>query len=162
MTSLLTRVKDTLRHGWNAFRDENYLDSLHVHGGGNLGYYASPSRNRLSFSNERSIISSIYTRLSIDVSNIDFRHVRTDSEGRYLNDINSGLQDCLQVDPNIDQGPDQFFRDIAMTTRMFPLWIPEESTSGRSVSGKWSTGSRGTFVSVCMTTEKRREAYDGR
>jgi hypothetical protein len=70
----------------------------------------------LSFSGgERSIISSIYTRLGIDVSGIDIRHVRTDSDGRYLNDILSGLQDCLTVDPNLDQGPEQFRRDIAMS-----------------------------------------------
>ena len=115
MASLLSRVKEGLKHSWNAFRDENYLDSLHVHGSHGMGYYASPSRNRLTFSNERSIISSIYTRLSIDVSNVDFRHVRTDKEGRYLEDMASGLQDCLQNDPNIDQLPKQFLRDIAMT-----------------------------------------------
>jgi hypothetical protein len=115
MAGLFSRVKDGLKHSWNAFRDENYLDSLHVHGGASMGYYAPPSRSRLSYSNERSIISSIYTRLGIDVAGIDIRHVRTDSDGRYLEDIASGLQDCLQVDPNIDQGPQQFLQDVAMT-----------------------------------------------
>lgn len=115
MASLFSRVKEGLKHSWNAFRDENYLDSLHVHGNHGMGYYASPSRNRLSFSSERSIISSIYTRLGIDVSGVDIRHVRTDEEGRYLTDMTSGLQDCLQVDPNLDQGPRQFRQDIAMT-----------------------------------------------
>lgn len=108
-------MKSTLMHGWNIFRDENYLDGLYVHGGHGMGHYASPTRNRLSFSSERSIISSIYTRLSIDISGVDIRHVRTDAEGRYTEDINSSLQDCLQVDPNIDQGPRQFRQDIAMT-----------------------------------------------
>jgi hypothetical protein len=115
MASLLSRVKEGVKHSWNAFRDENYLDSIHVHGGHGMGYYASPSRNRLSFSSERSIISSIYTRLGVDVAGVDIRHVRTDSEGRYTGDANSGLQDCLQVDPNLDQGPQQFLQDIAMT-----------------------------------------------
>lgn len=115
MANLFTRVREGLKHSWNAFRDENYLDSLHVHGGHGVGFYASPSRNRLSFSTERSIISSIYTRLGIDVSGIDIRHVRTDDEGRYLEDVKSGLQDCLQVEPNLDQGPRQFRQDIAMT-----------------------------------------------
>lgn len=115
MANLFTRVKEGLRHSWNAIRDANYLDGIHSHGGHGMGYYASPSRNRLSFSSERSIISSIYTRLSIDVAGIDIRHVRTDAEGRYLSDMISGLQDCLQVDPNLDQGPQQFHQDIAMT-----------------------------------------------
>jgi len=116
MAGLLSRVKEGFRHSWNAFLDENYLDGLHSHNGvGGLGYYASPSRNRLSFSSERSIISSIYTRLGIDVAGIDIRHVRTDADGRYIGDMNSGLQDCIQVDPNLDQSPQQFQQDIAMT-----------------------------------------------
>lgn len=117
MAGLLSRVKDSFKHSWNAFRDENYLYEMHsAHNGvGGLGYYASPSRNRLSFSSERSIISSIYTRLGIDVAGIDIRHVRTDADGRYIGDMNSGLQDCIQVDPNLDQSPQQFQQDIAMT-----------------------------------------------
>lgn len=115
MASLLSRVKEGFKHSWNIFRDENYLDGLHVYGGHSSGYYGPPSRSRLSFSNERSIISSIYTRLGIDVSGIDLRHVRLDEEGRYLKDISSGLQDCLTVEPNLDQGPRQFRQDVAMT-----------------------------------------------
>jgi hypothetical protein len=116
MTSLFTRVKTGLKHSWNIFRDDNYLNGLHAMGNHTgSSYYASPSRSRYSFSNERSIISSIYTRLSIDVSAIDIRHVRTDDEGHYLNDMNSGLQDCLTVEPNLDQGARQFRQDIAMT-----------------------------------------------
>jgi hypothetical protein len=116
MASLLSRMKNTLKHGWNVFTDPSYIDGLHVSGGNGFGYYTSPSRNRSSYSSERTLISSIYTRLSIDVSGIDIRHVRTDDEGRYLNDIvTSGLHDCLTVDPNLDQGPRQFRQDIAQT-----------------------------------------------
>ena len=116
MANLFSRVKDSLRHSWYVFKDSNYLDNFHTTGAEIGGYWGgSPSRNRMSFSHERSIISSIYTRLGIDVSGIDIRHVRMDEEGRYLNDILSGLQDCLTVDPNLDQGPRQFRQDMAMT-----------------------------------------------
>lgn len=115
MAGLLTRMKDGLKHGWNLFRDESYLDGPHYNGGYSSGYSGPPSRTRLSYTSERSIISSIYVRLGIDVSGVDIRHVRTDDDGRYLNDMNSSLQDCLQVDPNLDQGPRQFRQDIAMT-----------------------------------------------
>lgn len=115
MAGLLSRVRETLKHSWNVFRDDNFIDGLHQTGSSGIGYYQPPYRTRPSFSNERSIISSIYTRLSIDVSGVDIRHVQTDGEGRYLNDRKSGLQDCLTVDPNKDQGPRQFRRDIAMT-----------------------------------------------
>lgn len=115
MAKLFERVVTSLRHSWNVFRDPEYLDGLHKTGGSGVGYYMPPQRTRSSYSGERTIIPSIYTRLSIDVSGIDIRHVQVDEEGRYLNDRNSGLQDCLTVDPNIDQGPRQFRQDIAQT-----------------------------------------------
>lgn len=116
MAGLLSRVKRTLKHGWNVFLDDNYTGVRSFGGHESTGYYYAPmSRSRSSYSNERSIISSIYTRLGIDVAGVDIRHVRTDDEGRYLEDMDSGLQDCLQVEPNIDQGARQFRQDIAMT-----------------------------------------------
>ncbi|QPX71467.1 portal protein [Streptomyces phage SscP1EGY] len=107
-------MKEGLKHGWNLFLEEKYL-GIHSHGGhGSFGSY-SPQRTRSSYSSERSIISSIYTRLGIDVSGVDIRHARLDEEGRYLEDIRSPLQDCLTVEPNLDQGARQFRQDIAMT-----------------------------------------------
>jgi len=115
MAGLLSRVKRTLKHSWNVFLDDDYL-GVRSFGGHETGFYYSPSsRSRSSYSNERSIISSIYTRLGIDVAGVDIRHVRTDEEGRFLEDMNSGLQDCLQIEPNLDQGARQFRQDIAMT-----------------------------------------------
>lgn len=114
MANLFSRMKEGLKHGWNLFLEEKYL-GIHSHGGhGSYGSYA-PQRTRGSYSSERSIISSIYTRLGIDVSGVDIRHARLDEEGRYLEDIRSALQDCLTIEPNLDQGARQFRQDIAMT-----------------------------------------------
>lgn len=114
MANLFSRMKEGLKHGWNLFLEEKYL-GIHSHGGhGSYGTYA-PQRSRGSYSSERSIISSIYTRLGIDVSGVDIRHAKLDEEGRYLEDIRSSLQDCLTVEPNLDQGARQFRQDIAMT-----------------------------------------------
>jgi hypothetical protein len=114
MANLFSRMKEGLKHGWNLFLEEKYL-GIHSHGGhGSYGSYA-PQRSRGSYSSERSIISSIYTRLGIDVSGVDIRHARLDKEGRYLEDIRSELQDCLTIEPNLDQGARQFRQDIAMT-----------------------------------------------
>lgn len=116
MANILSRMSEGVKHAWNIFRDGNYLDGLHSHDRG-MGYYASPHRSRVgSFGGERTIISSIYTRLSIDVAGIDIRHVKLDEEGRYLQDMtDSSLQDCLTVEPNIDQSARQFRQDIAQT-----------------------------------------------
>lgn len=74
-----------------------------------------PDRPRMRFTNERSIITSIYTRMSIDVSSVDIRHVRLDDEGRYLEDVDSGLNNCLTLEANIDQAARHFRQDIPMT-----------------------------------------------
>jgi hypothetical protein len=75
----------------------------------------SPSRSRLRIYNERSIIGSIYTRLGIDVASVDFRHVVLDDMDRYKEDIDSPLNRCLTLEPNLDQGPRAFRQDIALT-----------------------------------------------
>jgi hypothetical protein len=76
---------------------------------------ARPDKPRLTIYNDRSLISSIYTRLSIDVSGINIRHVQIDEEGRYSGEAQSDLNDCLTFEPNIDQGPRQFRQDAALT-----------------------------------------------
>lgn len=114
MAGVLSRVKESLKHGWSIFTDLNYLSGFYSNGIGS-GFSGSPSRGRPSFANERSIISSIHTRISIDVAGIDIRHVRLDDQGRYLQDMSSSLQECLTVDPNLDQGPRQFRQDIVMS-----------------------------------------------
>jgi hypothetical protein len=74
-----------------------------------------PDKSRLMIYNDRSLISSIYTRISIDVAGINIRHVKLDEEGRYFTDANSSLNDCFVFEPNIDQSPRAFRQDIALT-----------------------------------------------
>ena len=106
MVSFLER----LRKSWNVFKSgERYIPPL------DGGFNSRPDRRRMSFSNERSIISSIYTRLSIDVAAIPIRHCRLDEENRFLEEINSGLNECLSVEANIDQANDHFIRDLVLT-----------------------------------------------
>lgn len=106
-----------LKHAWNAFTnrtDERYVSTaVEYYGGASIG--GRPDRRRLLYSNERSIISSILTRLSIDVSTVDIRHVRTDENKRYKEDIDSGLNNCLTLEANIDQAARQFRIDMMMT-----------------------------------------------
>lgn len=92
----------TLKHsGWNTFDAQ----TTKSYSGLNFGpsVTASPSRRRYFSGSERTIIASIYTRIAIDVASTTFEHVRTDAEGRYLETISSGLNDCLSVEANVDQ-----------------------------------------------------------
>jgi hypothetical protein len=106
----------TLKHAWNVFTNREWDGSLKAYNGDiGAGYAYRPDRTRLRIPNERSIVSAIYTRLAIDLATIDMRHVRLDDQGRYVDDIASGLQNCLQVEANIDQASQAFRLDVALT-----------------------------------------------
>lgn len=114
----MSRVGTALMHAWNVFSNQDQkqrTQPYYGYGPTSGGYGSSPARTRFRIPNERSIISSIYTRLSIDVASIDMRHVRLDDQKRYLEDIDSGLNNCLTVEANIDQAARAFRQDVAMT-----------------------------------------------
>jgi hypothetical protein len=109
----MAKLGDRLRHAWNAFVDSNSANNrpFQTEGGSFYGGYGGrPDRMRPRFSNERSIISSIYTRIGIDVAAVPMRHVRTDAQDRYLEDISSGLDTCLTLEANVDQAVELFDR----------------------------------------------------
>lgn len=76
------------------------------------GYYYRPDRQRFSRGNERSIVTSIYNRIALDAAQIDIQHVRLDANGRYSDTIDSGLNNCLTLEANIDQTGRAFRQDI--------------------------------------------------
>jgi hypothetical protein len=103
-----------IKHAWNAFTNDKVSKNMtYLDTGGSYGL--RPDRVRLNHSNERSIISSIYTRIGIDISSVDIRHVRLDENNRYVSSINSGLNDCLSLEANIDQSAQAFKQDVAMS-----------------------------------------------
>lgn len=114
-------ISDRFRSAWNAFRSANSAPSLENEYGETYSVGStfisgsSPSRSRFFTFNDKSIIGSLYTRLSIDVAAIDFRHVVLDDQGRYKEDVDSDLQLCLTQEANLDQAPRAFRQDIAMT-----------------------------------------------
>lgn len=108
-------ILDRIKRMWNAFTyNDQQLSSAPPTTAGTMTF-GRPDRTRLRWSNERSIISSIFTRISIDVAAIDIRHIRLDEQGRYAEDVESMLNECLVFEPNLDQGPRAFRQDVAMT-----------------------------------------------
>lgn len=105
-------IGSRLKHAWNAFlnRDPtlNYRDS-------GISYSYRPDRPRFTRGNEKSIVTSVYNRIALDVSSIDIRHVRLDENDRYLSIVNSGLNNCLSLEANIDQTGRAFVQDIVMS-----------------------------------------------
>jgi hypothetical protein len=108
-------ILDRVRKAWNAFRNPNTVASQDLEYTTSSSYGISPSRSRLQIYNERSIISAIYTKISVDVAGLVIKHIKVDKEGRYKEDLPSSLNDCLTLEPNLDQGPRAFRQDIAMT-----------------------------------------------
>ena len=103
---------DRLQHGWNAFI--NNRDPTHYQvTGSSYGY--RPDRSRFTRGNERSIVNSIFNRVAMDVAAIDILHVRLDKDGRYSEDINSGLNECLNVEANLDQSGRMFKQNLVMS-----------------------------------------------
>ena len=102
-----------IKSAWNAFFNKDPTENYRHDIGQSYSY--RPDRPRLTRGNERTIINSIYNRIAIDVSQIDIRHVRLDDNGRYLEDINSGLNNCLTLEANIDQTSKALLQDVVMS-----------------------------------------------
>lgn len=102
-----------LKHAWNAFRgrDQEIIRRQDL----GASYYTRPDRVRYHFGSERTILASIETRIAIDVNRVQFRHVRVDDADRYIEDIDSGLNQCLNVEANIDQSAQAFKQDMVMS-----------------------------------------------
>lgn len=79
------------------------------------GYSYRPDRPRLTRGNERSIVTSLFNRIALDVANLTINHCRIDENGRYLETINSSLNNCLSLEANIDQTSRAFVQDIVMS-----------------------------------------------
>jgi Phage portal protein len=108
-------IRDRLAHAWNAFSNQDEEKRIYSYGDYASNYGMRPDRTRLIVVNERTILSSILTRLSIDVAALSIRHVRVDDEDRFTETINSGLDNCLKVEANLDQAARAFRQDIALT-----------------------------------------------
>jgi hypothetical protein len=109
-------IADRLKHAWNAFVDWETGRRMVDYSSGGMTYgNTRPDRVRSVFGTERTVISSIYTRIGIDSASIDIRHVRLDDEKRYLEEVDSGLNNCLTVEANIDQAATAFRQDAVLT-----------------------------------------------
>ena len=93
-------IGSRLKRAWNAFTNRYPTGGYKSIG---PGYSLSPRRPRLSRGNEKSIVNAVLTRIAMDAAAIDIKHCRLDKNGRYLEDIDSPLNDCFNLSANIDQ-----------------------------------------------------------
>ena len=124
-----------LKHAWNAFTGNvqmNYRDL-------GVSYSYRADRPRLSRGNERSIVTSVYNRIALDVASLNIEHVRLDKNGRFLSVIEDGLNNCLTLEANIDQTARSFIHDVVIS--MFDegavAIVPVDTTTDPNVSGSY-------------------------
>ncbi len=106
--SLVSRFKQA----WNVFMNR---DPTPTYSNIGAGYYYRPDRPRFSRGNERSIVTSVYNRIALDVASVDIRHVKLDDNDRFSKIIDSGLNNCLSLEANLDQTSRAFIQDCVIS-----------------------------------------------
>ena len=123
-------------HAWNAFSNREAVYGYPQYDFG-MGYSIRPDRVRLTLGSERTIVSSIYNQIAIDVSAISVVHARMDQNGRFLESVSSGLNECLSISANVDQSGRNFLQEAVMS--LFDegaiAIVPVDTTINPQVSG---------------------------
>lgn len=124
-----------LKHAWNAFNGNAHMDYRNL----GMSYSYRPDRPRLSRGNERSIVTSVYNRIALDVAALKIQHIRLDENGRFVSVIQDGLNNCLTVEANIDQTARAFIQDVVIS--MFDegsvAIVPVDTTTNPNITGSY-------------------------
>lgn len=129
-----------LKHAYNAFTNRDPTGSYISIG---PGYSSRPDRPRMSHGNEKSIVTSIVNRIALDVASVEIRHCRLDDDGRYVEEINSGLNKCLKLEANIDQTSRAFIQDLVISAfdEGVVAIVPVDTTLNPEVTDSWDVQS---------------------
>lgn len=110
-------MSERLTRGWNAFmnkdptpnmfKDPVIYETTSVSG--------NPGLLRQSRARDQSLVDSMLGRIALDAARIDIVHCYVDEDGRYLDKVDSELNECLSVNPNLDQYPQLFKQDIYLS-----------------------------------------------
>lgn len=124
-----------LKHAWNAFNGSTQMDYRNL----GMSYTYRADRPRLSRGNERSIVTSVYNRIALDVAALKIQHIRLDENERFISVIQDGLNNCLTVEANIDQTARAFIQDVVIS--MFDegsvAIVPVDTTTNPNITGSY-------------------------
>lgn len=153
---------ERLKHGWNAFMNRD--PTMHYRDYGE-GSYRRPDRPRLTRGNERSIVTAIINQIAMDVAAIDIIHCNLDKNGRFIEARDSRLNNCLNLEANMDQSSRAFKQDIVMS--MFDegavAIMPVHTTADPRITESYDIGSmRVAKITQWYPAHVRLEAYDER
>lgn len=104
-------IGSRIKHAWNAFLNRDPTRTVTSESGS----YYRPDRPRLSRGNERSIVTSVFNRIALDVASIDIKHCRLDENNRIQEVLNTSLNNCLTLEANLDQTSRAFIQDVVLS-----------------------------------------------
>ena len=127
-------LKDRLQHAWNAFT--NNRDPTITFNDVRGSYSRRPDRVMLSRGNERTIVNSICNRIALDASAMEIQHVQLDENGRFLEMLPTGLNNCLTTEANIDQTARAFRHDaiLSMLDEGVVALVPVDTTKNPNLT----------------------------
>lgn len=159
----LNNIRSRAKRAWNVFFNKDPTFGNRSSFG---GYSYRPDRVMLTRGNEQSIVTAVYNRIASDVSAITIKHVRTDSSGRYLSTIDSGLNKCLNLEANIDQTGRAFMLDAVMSmldegcVALFPIEIDEDSKNLEDIYANGILSMRTAKIVEWFPDHVRLRAYN--
>ena len=134
---------ERLKHSWNAFLNRDPTNRYMDYG---PSYSYRPDRPRFSRGNERSIVTSLYNRIALDVASIKIQHCKLDENGRFISTVQSKLNNCLNLEANIDQTGRAFIQDVVMSMldEGCVAIIPVDTDLNPNVTGSYDISSMRT------------------
>lgn len=153
--------RSRLKSAWNAFMNRRDPPSYYEEANGS---FYRPDRPRMSRGNERTIVTSIINRIAVDVAALEFKHVRLDDNGRFKEEIDSDLNQCLTVSANLDQTARSFRQDIvvSMLNEGVVAVLPVDTTND-PISGSYDILSMRTGkILTWFPRSVQVDAYDER
>lgn len=105
-------ISKRFKNAWNAFNGRDPTDYRYNIG---VASYGNPDKQRLNYSNVKTIVAPIYNRMAMDVAQCSFEHIKTDENGRYEKPMDSGLNKCLTISANKDQTGRNFIQDLMLS-----------------------------------------------
>lgn len=132
-----------LKHAWNTFLNKDPTNYFRDVG---MGYSYRPDRPRFTRGNERSIVTSVYNRIAMDAAAINVQHIRLDDNNRFLSVMETGLNNCLSIEANIDQTGRAFIQDAVMSIldEGCIAIVPVDTTDNPEITGAYDINSMRT------------------
>lgn len=127
-------LRDRIQHAWNAFTKSPDRWAYRDDG---PSYGDRPDRVRLAINTGRTQLAAMYLRIAIDCAQLTYRHAKIDQNERYTETVNSRMNNCFNIEANLDQESVAFFRDLVLSLcdEGVVAVVPVDTTINPAVSG---------------------------